>query len=308
MADDGAARKASVSIRISTDDSVAFLHDARAAPPPPPARAARARHDRRGRRRAPVHALGGLAAARDARARDRRAAAREGRPRRAADRPGAGARRARRSAAGPRRAGRGRSRGGHRHRQRPSPDRDLPVGRRPHRGAGDRGARPHRTEAPLRADRGRARNRTAGARAGRHRSRDRRRVAAQPVADARRPDPREAPRRSGVPGRRRPGDLRLGGQPAGDGLGGDDPPHLPRAVRLRARHPPPDRERDGGPRARRARARRHVAAVAGAQGRAGRRPAAPARRRRADALRRHPHRRRRAAVDARPARAVSAAT
>ena len=78
----------------------------------------RARHDRRGRRRAPVHALGRLPAARDARARGRRAAARARRARRAADRPGARARRARRRAARARRARRGRPRRGGRHRQR----------------------------------------------------------------------------------------------------------------------------------------------------------------------------------------------
>ena len=54
----------------------------------------RARDDRRGRRRAAVHAVGRLAAARHARARGRRAAARARRPRRAAHRRGARARRA----------------------------------------------------------------------------------------------------------------------------------------------------------------------------------------------------------------------
>ena len=53
------------------------------------ARAARARHDRRGRRRAAVHALGRLAAARGARARGGRAAARARRARGAAHRRGA---------------------------------------------------------------------------------------------------------------------------------------------------------------------------------------------------------------------------
>ena len=83
----------------------------------------RARDDRRGRRRAAVHAVGGLAAARDARARGRRAAARARRPRRAPDRRGARARRARRRAARARRARRGRPRRGRRHGHRPRPHR-----------------------------------------------------------------------------------------------------------------------------------------------------------------------------------------
>ena len=61
---------------------VASLHRARPPPPAPAPRAARARDGGGGRRRAAVHAVGGLAAARRARARGRRAAAREGRPRR----------------------------------------------------------------------------------------------------------------------------------------------------------------------------------------------------------------------------------
>ena len=68
--------------------------NARPAPAAPAARAARARHDRRGRRRAAVHAVGRLPAARGARARGGRAAARAGRPRRPADRRRARARRA----------------------------------------------------------------------------------------------------------------------------------------------------------------------------------------------------------------------
>ena len=100
---------------IRTQYSVALLAYARPPPPPAPARAPAARHDRRGRRRAAVHAVGGVAAARDARARDRRTAAGARRPRRAADRPGARPRRARRRPARPRGGRRGRPGGGGRH-------------------------------------------------------------------------------------------------------------------------------------------------------------------------------------------------
>ena len=48
----------------------------------------------------------------------------------------------------------------------------------------------------------------------------------------------------------------VGDRPRRDGVGGDDAAHLPRARRLRARHPPPHERRDGQPRARRPRARR----------------------------------------------------
>ena len=50
------------------------------------------------------------------------------------------------------------------------------------------------------------------------------------------------------------------------GLGGDDPPHLPRAGRLRPRRPPPRGGRDRRAGARRARARRGDAAGAAARG------------------------------------------
>ena len=52
----------------------------------------------------------------------------------------------------------------------------------------------------------------------------------------------------------------VGDRPPGDGLGGDDPAHVPRARRLRPRHPPPRQRRDDQPRARRPRPRRDAAA------------------------------------------------
>ena len=128
---------ASATIPISKRYSVALLHDARPPPPAAAARVARARHDRRGRRRAPVHAVRRLAAARDARTRDRRAAARARRPRRAPHRRRARARRARRRAARARGARRGRPRRGRRHGRRPRPHRRVPVGRAAPRDPGD---------------------------------------------------------------------------------------------------------------------------------------------------------------------------
>src|SRR4029079_11177036 len=72
----------SLSILISSAHPVAFLNDAAPRPPPAPARAERARDDRRGRGRPAVHAVGGLPAAGDARARGGRAAPGPRRPRR----------------------------------------------------------------------------------------------------------------------------------------------------------------------------------------------------------------------------------
>src|SRR5215212_2452177 len=66
---------ASASILISIRIAVAFLRDAGAPAPSTAQRAARARDDCRGGRRASVHALGGVAAAGDAGARGGGAAA-----------------------------------------------------------------------------------------------------------------------------------------------------------------------------------------------------------------------------------------
>ena len=140
-------------------------YDARPPPPAPAARAGGARHDRRGRRRAAVHAVRRLPAARGARARGRRAAARARRPRRPPDRSGARARPSRRGAA---RAGRprgGRARGGRGPRGRPGPHRLVPVRRDAARHPGDAGARARGARPALRARRGRARAVAARARA-----------------------------------------------------------------------------------------------------------------------------------------------
>ena len=134
---------ASVSIPISAYIPVAFLINARTEATAPAARAARSRHHRGRRRRAPVHALGGLPAARDPGARVRRAAARARRPRRASHGRRAGAGAPRRGAARARRDRGVRTRRGRRHGR----------GARPHRGLRVRGAaaRPARDAAPWRA-------------------------------------------------------------------------------------------------------------------------------------------------------------
>ena len=189
-------------------------------------------------------------------------------PRRAPDRPGARAGRPRRRAARARRARRGRPRRGRRHGHRPRPHRRLPVGR----AASSRCRRWRRCarDAPrLRCEL----------------------VEAEPeqalpalalgdldlvLGDEWQHQPRRLPaglerhellRRPGAPRaarrtRRRRRDAvplaELAGEAwttghAGHGLGGDDAAHLPRARRLRARHPPPHQRRHGQPRARRPR-------------------------------------------------------
>ena len=119
--------QASGAIQISDAYSVGLLN-ARSAPPAPAPRAARARHDRRGGGCAAVHALGGLAAARGARARGGRAPARAGRARRPAHRRRAGARGPRRGAARPGRPRGGRAGRGRGQRGGAGEDRHVPVG------------------------------------------------------------------------------------------------------------------------------------------------------------------------------------
>ena len=73
---------------------------------------------------------------------------------------------------------------------------------------------------------------------------------------ARRGPARRAPRR------------RLDDWPRRDGVGGDDPAHVPPLRRLRARHPPPHQRRHDQPRARRARPGGHAAPRPGDRARA----------------------------------------
>ena len=130
----------------------------------------------------------------------------------------------------------------------------------------------------LRVLRGRARAGAAGTRDRRRRHRDRRPLAAPAVAAAARP---RAPRAAARPGPARAAatdhpaarhdavplgelrDARLDDGPRRDGVGGDDPAHVPPLRRLRARHPPPHQRRHGQPRARRARPGGHAAARPG---------------------------------------------
>ena len=133
-----------------------------------------------------------------------------------------------------------------------------------------------RAAAALRARRGRARAGAARARARRPRPRARRRVAARPAPARRRPRAPRPPRGSrpprpagpplGRPAAPRRGPARrarrrdLGDRPRRHGVGRDDGAHVPRARRLRPRHPPPDERRERQPGARRARARGRAAA------------------------------------------------
>ena len=92
-----------------------------------------------------------------------------------------------------------------------------------------------------------------------------------PPRPARRPSGRAAPPRRGAAGRaRRRG---LDHRPPGHGLGGGDEPDLPRARRLRPRHPPPHQRQRHQPGARRPRPGGDAAARAGAPRR--RSPASP---------------------------------
>ena len=305
--------QASEAMPITDDYSVASLH-ARSPPPAASARAARAGDDRRRRRRAPVHAVGRIAAARGARARGRRGAARAGRARGPPDRRRARAGPPRRSPARPRRARRGGARGSRRQRVGAGEDRLLPVGRVPHRRAGDAGARAGRARSALRVDRRRARAVAASARARRRGPRPGRRVAASAAGAARRrrprgplarPGSRDAARgppvRAPPSSRRAAGRARrrcMGDRASRDGVGGDDREDVPRARGVRPRHPPPDERQRHQPGARGGRAGRDAAARPGGPGPGGapgRRRSGHRRRLRAPHdLRRDPHRGRQA--------------
>ena len=218
-------------------------------------------HDRRGRRRAAVHAVGRLPAARHARARGRAcgcssapaAACGSPTPRScssATPRRCSSARRWRRPS-WPRPRGRSPGRARIAAFQSVALRLALPAMRR---------ARARGAAAALRAARGRAGAGAARARARRRRPRARRRVAAPAAAAARRAssattcssDPVRLVLPAGHPAARRHRDAvplaELAGEAwatghAGAGLGRDDPPHLPRARRLRARCAPPHQRR-----------------------------------------------------------------
>ena len=110
------------------------------------------------------------------------------------------------------------------------------------------------------------------------------------------PEAHPATRHTEVPARRARG-RRLDDRPQRDGVGGDDPAHVPALRRLRARHPQPHQRRHGQPRARRPRPRGDARARPRAPRRVPGRRAARDRRRHGRA--RH-HRRHRSADATRP--------
>ena len=259
---------------ISNDDSVGSLHDARPAPTPAPARAARARHDRRGRRRAALHPVRRVPAARGPRARGRRAAARtagrgcgstdaawcsSGTPTRCSSAPRWP------RPTWPRRRARWRAAGASPSFQSVALRIALPAMQRCR--ARRRGLRCELVEAEpewslpalalgdvdlVLADEW---AQPPPARPGRPRGPARRPGARGP---ARRPPAGSATRAVALAGLA--GDTWVTGQRGR--LGGDDAAHVPRARRLRPRHPPPRERRGRQPRARRRGSRRDAAARA----------------------------------------------